>query len=65
MAGIEIQQRTSKHLKVADKRVNPQGPGLAELLDYLTTLQAHGVPDGASVQVNEGFVQATWIEKRG
>jgi hypothetical protein len=45
---------------------NTRGVRLDQLLDQLTTWQAHGVPDGASITfTGDKVVQANWIEERG
>lgn len=44
------------------------GAPLGKLIDHLTTLQAHGVPDDAQVSVaenNYGRVVTKWKEARG
>lgn len=63
--GIKIKQTTDKTFKKPHK-VNPYFPGVAlgDLLDYLTELQANGVPDTACISVDALYAKADWTEER-
>lgn len=39
-----------------------RGGRLDELLDFLTTLQAHGVPADADIHIDQGTCYARWKE---
>jgi len=62
---ITIKQSASQGFKKPKGAVTYfPGVGLADLLDYLTELQAHGVPDNACIVVQELNVKADWEETR-
>lgn len=62
---LEIKQNTERKFK-RPRNGMPYFPGvsLGDLLDYLTELQANGVPDDACIGVQELWVRVNWVEKR-
>jgi hypothetical protein len=69
--GLKIDQHTKYHSKKPPKDSTlKDGVPLGELLDFLTTAQAHGIPDGACVRFTSGYsdysktVEIHWSEER-
>jgi hypothetical protein len=69
--GLKIEQQTKYHCKRSPKDSTlKDGVPLDELLDFLTTAQAHGIPDGACVRITSGYsdyskiVEIHWSEER-
>lgn len=57
---IEIEHTTSRVLDGPVSAAYRRGAPLGEVLEWITDLQANGVPDDADVQVQQGTATATW-----
>jgi hypothetical protein len=68
---LKIEQTTEFQPKRTPRdSTRKDGVPLGELLEFLTTAQAHGIPDGACVQITNGWgdyknkVVVHWTEER-
>lgn len=68
---LRIEQHTKHQCRKTPKdSSNKSGVSLGEMLDFLTTVQAHGVPDGACVLITSGYddykktIEVHWSEER-
>jgi hypothetical protein len=71
LKGLRVEQHTKYTTKKSPKDSTlKDGVPLDELLDFLTTAQAHGIPDGACVRITSGYsdytktVEIHWSEER-
>lgn len=67
--GLTVEQITRHKCKVTPKDSTRQdGVALGELLDFLTTAQAHGIPDKANIRLESGeylrVIVVEWKEER-
>lgn len=71
MTGLRVEQQTKYNVKKSPRNsTQKDGVPLDELLDFLTTAQAHGIPDGACVRIVSGYsdyskvIEIHWSEDR-
>jgi hypothetical protein len=60
---IEIEHTTARVLTGPVSAAYRRGVPLGELLEWITDLQANGVPDDADVLVQSGSATATWRDQ--
>jgi hypothetical protein len=62
---IDIKHSTERQFKKPKGGVTYfSGVALSDLLDYLTELQANGVPDNACISAHDLYAKVSWVEKR-
>lgn len=61
---MKIQSKINKSFSKKPSGTLKSGTRLDDVLDFLTSAQAAGAPDGANVTVSERYIEITWEEER-